>query len=66
MHVQTDVFCSAGLTLPDRAGRQINVGGWSGVSTFGIRLYWPVGFPGTPGVNDWKENAAELQLRNGR
>ena len=27
MHVKTDVFCSAGLILPDIAGRQIDVGG---------------------------------------
>ncbi len=26
MHVKTDVFCSAGLVLPDRVGRQINIG----------------------------------------
>nr|GFD56071.1 hypothetical protein [Tanacetum cinerariifolium] len=25
LHVKTDVFCAASLTLPDRAGRQINV-----------------------------------------
>lgn len=31
--LKTDVFCSAGMTLPDKAGRQINVGGWSGTST---------------------------------
>lgn len=27
MHVKTDVFCSAGLILPDIAGRQIDIGG---------------------------------------
>jgi hypothetical protein len=31
MHVKTDFFCSAGLILPDIAGRQINLGG--------VRLY---------------------------
>ncbi|KAI9812048.1 MAG: hypothetical protein M1827_004941 [Pycnora praestabilis] len=66
MHVKTDVFCSAGLTLPDRVGRQINVGGWSGESTYGIRLYWPDGSPGVPGINDWEENYLELALQNGR
>ena len=66
MHVKTDVFCSAGVTLPDRVGRQINIGGWSGDSTFGIRLYWPDGSPGTPGVNDWQENVSELSLQVGR
>ena len=66
MHVKTDVFCSAGIILPDKAGRQINVGGWSGTSTFGIRLYAPDGRPGVAGTNDWQENPNELQLQNGR
>ncbi|KLO11660.1 galactose oxidase [Schizopora paradoxa] len=66
MHVKTDVFCSASLTLPDKAGRQINVGGWSLDSTFGIRLYIPDGSPGVNGTNDWQENGNELKLQNGR
>lgn len=66
MHVATDVFCSAGLTLPDKVGRQINVGGWSDVSTYGIRLYIPDGSPGVEGVNDWQENPNELALQVGR
>ena len=66
MHVQTDVFCLAGITLPDKVGRQINIGGWSGASTFGIRIYWPDGSPGTAGVNDWQENVNELSLQVGR
>lgn len=66
MHVKTDVFCSAGVTLPDKAGRQINIGGWSGDSTYGIRIYWPDGSPGVPGKNDWQENVAELKLQVGR
>lgn len=66
MHVKTDVFCSAGLTLPDKAGRQINIGGWADSDKYGIRLYWPDGSPGTPGVNDWEENYSELHLQNGR
>lgn len=66
LHVKTDVFCSAGLILPDKAGRQINVGGWSGDSTFGIRLYWPDGSPGVPGVRDWQENKNEVALQDGR
>lgn len=37
MHVSSDIFCSASLTLPDKAGRQINIGGWALGSTFGIR-----------------------------
>ena len=66
MHVKTDVFCSAGLVLPDKVGRQINVGGWSGSSTYGIRIYWPDGSPGKPSVNDWQENVNELSLQIGR
>jgi hypothetical protein len=66
MHVKTDVFCAASLTLPDRAGRQIDVGGWSGDSTFGVRLYWPDGKPGVHGQNDWQENQFEVSLLNGR
>ncbi|KAI9745488.1 MAG: hypothetical protein M1818_001022 [Claussenomyces sp. TS43310] len=66
MHLQTDVFCAAGLTLPDKVGRQINVGGWSGQSTFGVRLYWPDGSAGVPGTNDWQENVNEVTLQAGR
>lgn len=66
MHVKTDIFCSAGLTLPDRAGRQITVGGWSGDSTYGIRLYVPDGSAGAKGKNDWEEDVDLLKLQNGR
>ena len=63
MHVKSDVFCSAGLILPDKAGRVLNVGGWSLDSTFGIRLYIPDGKPGVAGTNDWQENFSELALQ---
>ena len=66
MHVKTDVFCSAGITMPDKVGRQINIGGWAGDSTYGIRIYWPDGSPGVPGTNDWQENVDELTLQEGR
>ena len=66
LHVKTDVFCSAGLVLPDRAGRHINVGGWSANSLYGVRLYAPSGQPGTAGTTDWQENYQELFLQNGR
>ncbi|KAI0966839.1 WSC domain-containing protein [Xylaria arbuscula] len=66
MHLKTDVFCSAGVILPDKAGRQLTVGGWSLDSTYGIRLYAPDGSPGVPGVNDWQENVSELKLLRGR
>jgi Glyoxal oxidase N-terminus/WSC domain len=66
MHVKSDVFCSASLTLPDKAGRQINVGGWANDATYGVRLYWPDGKPGTWGVNDWQENVNQVSLQIGR
>ncbi|KAG1865028.1 copper radical oxidase-like protein [Suillus subalutaceus] len=66
MHVQTDVFCSGSIILPDLGGRQINVGGWSLSSTFGVRLYTPDGSPGVNGTNDWEENVNELTLQRGR
>lgn len=63
MHVKTDVFCSGSLILPDRAARQLNVGGWSLESTYGIRLYAPDGGPGVNGTNDWEENWQEVSLQ---
>ncbi|KAI4602761.1 hypothetical protein KJ359_007979 [Pestalotiopsis sp. 9143b] len=66
MHVKTDIFCSAGLVLPDKAGRQLIIGGWSLDSTFGVRLYWPDGSPGVNGTNDWEEDVNTLRLQNGR
>ncbi|KAI9891310.1 MAG: hypothetical protein M1814_002823 [Vezdaea aestivalis] len=66
MHVKTDVFCGAGVTLPDRAGRILNIGGWSLSSTFGVRLYWPDGSPGQKSKNDWQENVSKLSLQKGR
>ncbi|OCK77835.1 copper radical oxidase [Lepidopterella palustris CBS 459.81] len=66
MHVKSDVFCSGGLTLPDKAGRQINVGGWANDATYGIRLYAPDGTPGVWGKNDWQENVNEVSLQAGR
>ncbi|KAJ8111688.1 hypothetical protein OPT61_g5771 [Boeremia exigua] len=64
--LKTDVFCAASLTLPDRAGRVINVGGWSTDSLFGVRLYWPDGQLGTNGTHDWQENFQELSLQTTR
>ena len=66
MHVKTDVFCSASITLPDKAGRQLNIGGWSGDSTYGIRIYWPDGSPGVASKNDWQENVQDVKLQTGR
>jgi hypothetical protein len=66
MHVKTDIFCAGGVTLPDKAGRQLTIGGWSGDSTYGVRLYTPDGSAGVPGKNDWQENVDLLSLQDGR
>jgi hypothetical protein len=63
MHIKTDVFCSGSVIMPDKAGRVINVGGWSEISTFGVRLYTPSGTLGVNGTTDWEENADELSLQ---
>ena len=65
MHVQTDVFCSGAVVLPDKAARILNVGGWSLTSTFGVRLYAPDGSAGVNGTNDWEENPQLLTLQVG-
>jgi WSC domain len=49
--MDTDVFCSAGVTLPDKAGRILTVGGWAGQSNFGVRMYAPDGSAGVFGKN---------------
>jgi hypothetical protein len=64
MHVKTDVFCAASLILPDKAGRQINIGGWSLDSTFGLRLFTPSLVPGQN--SDWEEDVNTLKLQRGR
>jgi hypothetical protein len=64
--VKTDVFCAAGLTLPDRAGRLLNIGGWSLDSTFGVRLYTPDGAPGVDGTTAWQEDWNTIKLQRGR
>ncbi|KAG6812809.1 hypothetical protein H0H92_000267 [Tricholoma furcatifolium] len=66
MHVQTDVFCAGSVILPDKGGRQINVGGWSLESTFGLRLYLPSGSAGVNGTTDWQEDYPALSLQVGR
>ncbi|KAJ3318084.1 hypothetical protein HDU76_000940, partial [Blyttiomyces sp. JEL0837] len=63
MHVSTDVFCSAGLMLPDAKGRILNVGGWADVSLEGVRLYTPTGSAGVNGTTDWEEDVAKLHLQ---
>lgn len=66
MHVKTDIFCAGGVVLPDKAGRQLTIGGWSGDSTYGVRLYTPDGSPGVKGKNDWEEDVSILKLQAGR
>lgn len=61
--MMSDVFCSAGLTLPDKAGRQVTVGGWAGDANFGVRLYWPDGSAGVKGTNEWEEDPGVLSLQ---
>lgn len=63
MHVASDVFCSAGVILPDIAGRVLNIGGWSLASLLGVRLYTPTGSFGVNGTTDWEENGNELTLQ---
>lgn len=64
--LQTDVFCAAGLTLPDKVGRQLTAGGWAGESNFGVRLYWPDGSAGVNGTNQWVEDPGFLSLQVAR
>jgi hypothetical protein len=66
LSVETDIFCSAGITLPDKAGRQMTVGGWSAPSTYGLRLYTPDGSPGVWGPNNWIEDPGVVMLQRGR
>jgi hypothetical protein len=66
LRVKSDIFCSAVVTLPDKAGRQLNIGGWAGASTYGVRIYWPDGSDGVWGTNDWQENVNEVSLLAGR
>lgn len=63
MHVKSDIFCAGSVILPDKAARQLNVGGWSLDSTFGVRLYTPDGSDGVNGTNDWEESFPALKLQ---
>ncbi|KAF5007753.1 hypothetical protein FDECE_5925 [Fusarium decemcellulare] len=61
--LKTDVFCSASFTLPDKAGRMINIGGWSAESVYGIRFFTPDSPQGVDnGTNDWEEDYTQLRL----
>ncbi|KAH7166532.1 glyoxal oxidase N-terminus-domain-containing protein [Dactylonectria macrodidyma] len=61
--LKTDVFCSASFTLPDKAGRMINIGGWSAESVYGIRFFTPDSPQGVDnGTNVWEEDYTILKL----
>jgi hypothetical protein len=61
--LKTDVFCSASFTLPDKAGRMINIGGWSAESIYGIRFFTPDSPQGVDnGTNVWEEDFSQLRL----
>ncbi|KAJ4401386.1 hypothetical protein N0V91_007935 [Didymella pomorum] len=64
--LKTDVFCAASITMPDRSGRVINIGGWSGDSLFGVRMYTPNGQLGTNSTSAWQENFQEVSLQTTR
>ena len=63
MHTQTNTWCSAGVVLPDRAARILNVAGWSDDAAQGLRLYAPDGSLGVNGTNDWEENPNTFRLQ---
>jgi hypothetical protein len=66
LQLETDVFCSASLVLPDKAGRQLNIGGWSVDSLHGIRLFTPNSTLGDQGTTQWEENVEILSLLDPR
>jgi hypothetical protein len=66
LQLKTDVFCSASLVLPDKAGRQINIGGWSGEDLHGVRLFNPNSTLGTQGTTQWEEDVDILSLLSPR
>lgn len=63
---ETDVFCAAGLTLPDRKGRVITVGGWAGNALTGLRTLTPSGSNGVQGTNQWEEDADNVKIQRPR
>ncbi|KAK8133479.1 glyoxal oxidase N-terminus-domain-containing protein [Apiospora sp. TS-2023a] len=66
LQLKTDVFCSGSIVMPDKAGRQINLGGWSLESLYGVRLFTPDSELGTNGTNQWEEDHTKLALMAGR
>jgi hypothetical protein len=66
LHVQDEIFCSADLVLPDKAGRLLNIGGWSDTALQGVRLMTPSGSFGVQGNTDWEEDLANAELQRPR
>lgn len=66
MNVNDEIFCSAGLILPDKTGRLLNIGGWSDTALYGIRLYTPSGSPGVTGNTDWQADYTNAVLQRPR
>ncbi|KAH9166987.1 copper radical oxidase [Lactarius sanguifluus] len=66
MHVKSNVFCSGAVVLPDKAGRILNVGGYTQDSAVGLRLYAPDGSAGVNGTNDWEEDPVKFILQSKR
>jgi len=64
--LKTDVFCSAGLVLPDKVGRIMTIGGWSAESLSGVRFFTPDSAPGVNGTNQWEEDQKLVSLQAGR
>jgi hypothetical protein len=63
LHVVDEVFCAASLVLPDKAGRILNIAGWTGPSTFGIRVLTPSDTPGVQGTTDWEQDPQNVALQ---
>ena len=63
LHVDDEIFCSASLVIPDKAGRILNIAGWTGASNFGIRLLTPSGSFGEQGTTDWEQDPANIALQ---
>jgi hypothetical protein len=49
--------------LPDKAGRIINISGWTGASTVGLRFLTPSGTFGVQGSTDWEQDPANIVLQ---
>jgi hypothetical protein len=63
LHVLDEIICSASLVLPDKAGRIINISGWTGASTVGLRFLTPSGTFGVQGNTDWEQDPANIVLQ---